>query len=158
LAPRWSEPRQSEGQSHEAYTHPGRGRSGDGSKRISAHASCADPRPVISGSIHQSPPIVVAGAGLAPDMRHNRRRGGTLIVGTWLVTYIVEGKSVRTSLHSVAQRRHRMGKHQLAALRRQHLRGLMEADRCKNMCPQSLGLLYTNSDLSDISTKPRRTR
>ena len=44
---------------------------------------------MISGSAHQSPPIVLP-AQVAPDMRRTGD-AGTLIVGTWLVTYIVEG-------------------------------------------------------------------
>ena len=44
---------------------------------------------MISGSVHQSPPITLP-AQVAPNARY-AGDAGTLIVGTWLVTYIVEG-------------------------------------------------------------------
>lgn len=54
---------------------------------ISAHAGCADPR--TAGAFHQTPPILLP---VTPGMNTMHTGDATKnIVGTWLVTYTVEG-------------------------------------------------------------------
>jgi hypothetical protein len=56
---------------------------------LSAHASCADPRASASGSARQIPQIVLK--GLSGARAPQGENAADNIVGTWLVTYTVEG-------------------------------------------------------------------
>ncbi|HEX4079449.1 MAG TPA: hypothetical protein VHX61_11335 [Rhizomicrobium sp.] len=59
---------------------------------ISAHAGCADPRTLVSGSVHRTTPTIVLPAAAASDI-HRSGDAGDRIVGTWLATYTVEGNA-----------------------------------------------------------------
>ena len=58
---------------------------------ISAHAGCADPRTVKPGMVHTIPTFLLpkahTGGPATPDSYASRK-----IVGTWVVTYTVEGE------------------------------------------------------------------
>jgi hypothetical protein len=56
---------------------------------FSAHAGCADPRILLSGSSHQIAQISLPAPAGTNAVRHGDARIN--IVGTWLVTYTVEG-------------------------------------------------------------------
>lgn len=58
---------------------------------FSAHAGCADPRALLSGSVQPPPHIMLPPRGMA--VAGHAGDAGNRIVGTWLATYTVEGNA-----------------------------------------------------------------
>jgi len=58
---------------------------------FSAQAGCADPRSLVPGSAYRAPPTIVLPAGATSNASRSGDAGD--LVGTWLVTYIVEGNA-----------------------------------------------------------------